>query len=92
MCLTWGSQRDEAHFELSELITATGSLGRDLGSEPSTRLLWGTSDRHWLSYYGAMLIGDRTRHGIPAFRSPVQVVVLPNDAILHDVRTSGELG
>ena len=36
-----------------------------------------------------MFIGDRrTRHAIRAFRSPGNVVVIPTDAILHDVRTS----
>jgi hypothetical protein len=40
-----------------------------------------------------MFIGDRrTKHSIRAFRSPDHVVVIPKDAILHDVRTSIEPG
>jgi hypothetical protein len=40
-----------------------------------------------------MFIGDRrTKHSIRAFRSPDHVVVIPQDAILRDVRTSVEPG
>jgi len=40
-----------------------------------------------------MFIGDRrTKHSIRAFRSPANVVVIPKDAILHNVRTSVEPG
>jgi hypothetical protein len=40
-----------------------------------------------------MFIGNRrTKHSIHAFRSPANVVVIPKDAVLHDVRTTVELG
>jgi hypothetical protein len=40
-----------------------------------------------------MFIGDRrTTRPIRAFRSPANVVLIPKDAILHDVRTSTEPG
>ena len=40
-----------------------------------------------------MFIGDRiTRRYIRAFRSPGNVVVIPRNAVLHDVRTSEEAG
>ena len=40
-----------------------------------------------------MFIGDRkTKHSIRAFRSPANAVVIPEGAILHDVRTSVEPG
>jgi hypothetical protein len=41
----------------------------------------------------SMFIGDRrTRRPVRAFRSPANVVIIPKDAILHDVRTSNEPG
>jgi hypothetical protein len=40
-----------------------------------------------------MFIGNRrTKHSIRAFRSPGQVVIIPKDAILRDVRTIREPG
>jgi hypothetical protein len=40
-----------------------------------------------------MFIGNRrTKHSIHAFRSPANVVVIPKDAVLNDVRTTVELG
>jgi hypothetical protein len=40
-----------------------------------------------------MFIGDRrTKHSIRAFRSPADSVVIPEGAILRDVRTSTEPG
>jgi hypothetical protein len=40
-----------------------------------------------------MFLGDRrTTHSIRAFRSPAHVVVIPNGAILRDVRGSIEPG
>jgi hypothetical protein len=40
-----------------------------------------------------MFLGDRrTKHSIRAFRSPADVVVIPKDAILRDVRTIREPG
>jgi hypothetical protein len=40
-----------------------------------------------------MFIGDRrTKHSIRALRSPGHAVVIPKDAILRDVRTSGAPG
>ena len=40
-----------------------------------------------------MYIGNRrTKHAIRAFRSPANVVLIPEGATLHDVRTSTEPG
>jgi hypothetical protein len=40
-----------------------------------------------------MFLGDRkTKHSIRAFRSPADVVAIPKDAILRDVRTIREPG
>ena len=40
-----------------------------------------------------MFIGDRrTKHSIRALRSPGNAVMIPRNAILHDVRTSTEPG
>ena len=47
--------------------------------------------RSSLSYH--TFIGDRrTKHPIRALRSPVHPIVIPKDAILHNVRTSLEQG
>ena len=46
-----------------------------------------------LSYHTAMFIGERrTTRPIRALRSPVHPIVIPKDAILHNVRTSLEPG
>ncbi len=50
------------------------------------------SDRP-VSYHSPVFIGDRTTtQSIRAFRSPADVVVIPKDKTLRDVRTGVEMG
>ena len=46
-----------------------------------------------LSYHSPVFLGDRrTTQSICAFRSPGNVVVIPEGKTLHDVRTAVEMG